>query len=146
MAKILVTGGAGYIGSHTIVDLIENGFDVICIDNFSRSLASSLDGIKAITDKEIKNYCIDLCNYQDTKNVFEENKDIVGVIHFAAFKAVGESVQFPLKYYRNNLFSLVNLLTAFVSYTNLGNIAYRKNWVNLLQGSWVRIHNTSFFA
>jgi UDP-glucose 4-epimerase len=116
MAKILVTGGAGYIGSHTIVDLIENGFDVICIDNFSRSLASSFDGIKTITGKEIKNYCIDLCNYQDTKNVFDENKDIVGVIHFAAFKAVGESVEKPLMYYENNMYSLLNVLKCIQEY------------------------------
>lgn len=116
MAKILVTGGAGYIGSHTIVDLIENGFEVICADNFSRSLPSSLEGIKAITGKEIKNYCVDLCNYNNTKNIFEENKDIVGIIHFAAYKAVGESVEKPIMYYENNMYSLLNVLKCVQEY------------------------------
>lgn len=116
MAKILVTGGAGYIGSHTIVDLIENGFEVICADNFSRSLPASLEGIKAITGKEIKNYCVDLCNYNDTKNIFEENKDIVGIIHFAAYKAVGESVEKPIMYYENNMYSLLNILKCIDEY------------------------------
>lgn len=116
MAKILVTGGAGYIGSHTIVDLIENGFDVICADNFSRSLTTSLDGINEITGEKIKNYAIDLCNLDSTKTIFEENKDIVGVIHFAAFKSVGESVEKPLTYYENNMSSLLNVLKCIQEY------------------------------
>ena len=116
MAKILVTGGAGYIGSHTIVDLIENGFDVICADNFSRSLPTSLDGINEITGKKIKNYPVDLCNLESTKTIFEENKDIVGVIHFAAFKSVGESVEKPLMYYENNMYSLLNVLKCIQDY------------------------------
>lgn len=110
MAKILVTGGCGYIGSHTIVDLIENGYDVISIDDNSRSSANILSGIEEITGKRVKNYKVDLCNYEETMAVFQENTDIVGIIHFAAFKAVGESVQWPLLYFENNLFSLVNLL------------------------------------
>ncbi len=110
MSKILVTGGAGYIGSHTIVDLIENGFEVISIDNFSASSSSVLDGIKKITGKVVTNYPIDLTNFSDTHKVFTENKDIAGVIHFAAFKAVGESVEQPLVYYNNNLTSLINVL------------------------------------
>jgi len=116
MAKILVTGGAGYIGSHTIVDLIENGFDVICADNFSRSLTTSLDGVNEIIGKKIKNYAIDLCNLDSTKIIFEENKDIVGVIHFAAFKSVGESVEKPLMYYENNMSSLLNVLKCIQEY------------------------------
>lgn len=110
MKKILVTGGCGYIGSHTIVDLIENGFDVISIDNNSRSTNYALNGIEKITGKKIKNYKVDLKNFDETQAVFQENTDIVGVIHFAAYKAVGESVQFPLMYFENNLFSLINLL------------------------------------
>ncbi len=110
MKKILVTGGCGYIGSHTIVDLIENGYEVISIDNNSRSHASVLDGIKIITGVTVKNYKVDLCHYEETFAVFEENKDIAGVIHFAAFKAVGESVHEPLLYFDNNLMSLVNVL------------------------------------
>jgi UDP-glucose 4-epimerase len=110
MKKVLVTGGCGFIGSHTIVDLLENGFDVISIDDNSRSSAYPLIGIEQITGKKIKNYQVDLKNFDDTLAVFQENPDIVGVIHFAAFKAVGESVEKPLMYYENNLFGLINLL------------------------------------
>jgi len=110
MAKILVTGGCGYIGSHTIVDLIENGYDVISVDNNSRSSAGALKGIEKITGKTIKNYKVDLCNFDDTYAIFQENNDIQGVIHFAAYKAVGESVEKPLMYFENNLYSLINLL------------------------------------
>ncbi len=110
MKKILVTGGCGYIGSHTIVDLIENGFDVISVDNNSRSNPRILEGIEKITGKKVKNYKVDLCNFDDTCAIFQENEDIAGIIHFAAFKAVGESVQQPLMYFENNLMSLINLL------------------------------------
>ena len=110
MAKILVTGGCGYIGSHTIVDLIENGYDVISVDNNSRSNPNSLKGIEKITGKAVKNYKVDLCNFDDTFAIFQENEDIEGIIHFAAYKAVGESVEKPLMYFENNLYSLVNLL------------------------------------
>ena len=109
MATILVTGGCGYIGSHTVVDLIENGFDVISVDNNSRSNPRILDGIEGITGRKVKNYKVDLCNFDDTFAIFQEN-DISGVIHFAAFKAVGESVEKPLMYFENNLNSLINLL------------------------------------
>lgn len=110
MKKILVTGGCGYIGAHTIVDLIENGFEVVSIDNNSRSTQALLTGIKKITGIEVKNYQVDLCNYDETCAVFQENPDIAGIIHFAAYKAVGESVEKPLAYYENNLFSLINML------------------------------------
>ncbi|MDA3615319.1 UDP-glucose 4-epimerase GalE [Polluticaenibacter yanchengensis] len=110
MAKILVTGGCGYIGSHTLVDLIESGYDVISIDDNSRSTKQLLSGVEAITGKRVKNYTVDLCNYDDTIAVFIENPDITGIIHFAAYKAVGESVEKPLLYFENNMFSLINLL------------------------------------
>lgn len=110
MVKILVTGGCGYIGSHTLVDLIENGYDVISVDNNSRSHASMLERVEKITGQTIKNYKVDLCNFDDTFAIFQENTDIQGVIHFAAYKAVGESVEQPLMYFENNLFSLINLL------------------------------------
>lgn len=108
--KVLVTGGCGYIGSHTLVDLIDNGFDVISVDNLSRSSDSVLDGIEKITGKKVTNYPIDLADIDSTKAVFQENKDIDGIIHFAAFKSVGESVKYPLLYYKNNFFSLISLL------------------------------------
>lgn len=110
MTKILVTGGTGYIGSHTVVDLIENGYDVISVDNNSRSNAGVLKGVEKITGKPVKNYKVDLCNFDDTFAIFQENPDIKGIIHFAAYKAVGESVEKPLMYFENNLVSLINLL------------------------------------
>jgi len=110
MNKILVTGGCGYIGAHTIVDLIENGFNPISIDDNSRSTTALLNGIKEITGVTVKNYKVNLTNFDDTYAVFQENTDIKGIIHFAAFKAVGESVKKPLMYFENNLISLVNVL------------------------------------
>jgi UDP-glucose 4-epimerase len=110
MKKILVTGGCGYIGAHTVVDLLENGYDVISIDDNSRSSTYLIDGIAKITGKRIKNYKVDLKNFDETLAVFQENEDIEGIIHFAAYKAVGESVETPLLYYENNLFSLINVL------------------------------------
>ncbi|MBO9571176.1 MAG: UDP-glucose 4-epimerase GalE [Chitinophagaceae bacterium] len=110
MSKILVTGGCGYIGSHTIVDLVENGFEVISVDNNSRSSAHIFQGIEKITGTKVKNYKVDLCNFDDIFAIFAENEDIEGIIHFAAFKAVGESVEQPLMYFENNLVSLINLL------------------------------------
>lgn len=110
MNKILVTGGCGYIGAHTIVDLIENGFNPISIDDNSRSSTALLIGIKEITGVSVKNYKVNLTNFDDTYAVFQENTDIRGIIHFAAYKAVGESVDKPLMYYENNLTSLINVL------------------------------------
>ena len=111
MSKVLVTGGCGYIGSHTIVDLINNGFDVISVDNHLNSDPSVLDSIEEITGKKVRNYEVDLCNLAHTRRIFLENRDIAGIVHFAALKAVGESVEKPLHYYRNNLDSLLNILT-----------------------------------
>ncbi|MFM6926754.1 MAG: UDP-glucose 4-epimerase GalE [Ferruginibacter sp.] len=110
MQKILVTGGCGYIGAHTIVDLIQNGFDVVSADNNSRSNENILEAVKQITGKTVKNYKVDLCIYDDTYAIFQENPDIIGIIHFAAYKAVGESVEKPLMYFENNLNSLINIL------------------------------------
>lgn len=110
MQKILVTGGIGYIGSHTILDLIENGYEVVSIDNFSRSNPSLKNRIEKIARKEIKNYNINICDLNSLKNVFEKEKDIQGIIHFAAFKSVPESVKFPALYYHNNITSLINII------------------------------------
>ncbi len=110
MSKILVTGGCGYIGGHTIVDLIQNGFEVISVDDLSKGSLKMLEGIERITGKQVKNYKVDLCNLDDIEAIFLENPDLVGVIHFAAYKSVPESVEEPLKYFRNNFNSLINIL------------------------------------
>jgi UDP-glucose 4-epimerase len=107
---VLVTGGTGYIGSHTLVDLIQNGYDVISADDNSRSTIGMLEGVEKITGLKVKNYKVDLCNYDETRAIFEENNMIAGVIHFAAYKAVGESVEKPLLYFHNNMGSLINVL------------------------------------
>lgn len=107
---ILVTGGTGFIGSHTTVELIQNGYNVVIIDNLSNSNASVVDGIEKITGVRPEFEKVDCCDYAAMENVFEKHKGISGIIHFAASKAVGESVQKPLLYYRNNINSLINLL------------------------------------
>jgi UDP-glucose 4-epimerase len=110
--KILVTGGTGYIGSHTSVELINEGFDVVIIDNLYNSDAEVIDRIHKITGVKPRLEVFDLCDNEKTNAFFLKNKDIAAVIHFAAYKAVGESVNKPLEYYRNNLLSLINLLSA----------------------------------
>ena len=110
MARILVTGGTGYIGSHTTVELMQQGYDVTIVDNLSNSSVDVIDGIEAIVGRRPEFANIDCGNYVDLDNVFKTYPDIVGVIHFAASKAVGESVEKPLLYYRNNIGSLVTLL------------------------------------
>lgn len=108
--KILVTGGTGYIGSHTAVELIEAGYEVVIIDNLSNSNIEVLDGIEAITGVRPVFFKGDCNNIEDLRRLFTENPGIEGIINFAASKAVGESVQKPLLYYRNNLATLINLL------------------------------------
>ena len=110
--KVLVTGGTGYIGSHTIVDIQQAGFDVVSADNHCRSRAEVNQRIAQISGKEPVLYSIDLCDKTAVWNLFEKEKDIVGIIHFAALKSVPESVKKPLEYYRNNLLSLQHLLEA----------------------------------
>lgn len=106
---VLVTGGCGYIGAHTIVDLISSGFDVVSIDNNSRSDKSLLKGVKSITGRDVINYEIDACDFERLREVFVKHK-IGGVIHFAAFKSVDESVRLPLQYFQNNLVSQISML------------------------------------
>jgi len=108
--KILVTGGTGYIGSHTVVELQNKGFEVLIVDNLSNSSAVIIDKIEKITGIKPALEVFDLGDREKTADFFKRNSDISGVIHFAAFKAVGESVEKPLKYYRNNLVSLMNIL------------------------------------
>lgn len=109
--KVIVTGGAGYIGSHTVIELINRtDYEVISVDNFSNSSAATYDRIEQITGKRITSYAIDLCDKSAVERLFAEQKDIVGIIHFAAFKLVPESVSNPMKYYSNNVYSLLNLM------------------------------------
>ncbi len=106
---ILVTGGLGYIGSHTVVELLDNNYDVVIIDNLYNAKIETLDKLKKITGKDIKFYQDDVCDKEALRKIFKENK-IDSVIHFAGYKAVGESVSKPLKYYRNNIDSTLSLL------------------------------------
>ncbi len=113
--KILVSGGAGYIGSHTCIDLLDNGLEPVIIDNGNNSYFDTIDKIKEITGKAIKFYNIDLCDKDAVFNVFrQENFD--GVIHFAALKAVGESMEIPFEYFHNNNTSLLHTLEASYKY------------------------------
>jgi UDP-glucose 4-epimerase len=110
--SILVTGGAGFIGSHTAVELLNKGYDVIIVDNLVNSKESVIDSIKEITGKAPKFYNVDLLDKEKVDKIFDENKDIEAVIHFAALKAVGESVEKPILYYENNLQSTLVLVRA----------------------------------
>lgn len=108
--KILVTGGTGYIGSHTVVELINAGYEPVIIDNLSNSSLQIIDQIEKITGVKPAFYNFDLCDEQKTFEFVQNHPEIDGIIHFAAFKSVGESVSQPLKYYKNNIYSLINLL------------------------------------
>jgi UDP-glucose 4-epimerase len=114
--KILVTGGTGYIGSHTAVELIGDGFEVVIIDNLHNSEADVADRIHQITGVKPQLEIFDICDKEKLDNFFKQYNDISAVIHFAAYKAVGESVRKPLEYYQNNLGSLMNLLEAMKKY------------------------------
>jgi UDP-glucose 4-epimerase len=112
MSKILVTGGLGFIGSHTVVELVSAGYEPVIVDDLSNSNPKILDQLSKIIGFKPAFHKFDLCDQNKTKALFISEPDIAGIIHFAASKAVGESVQNPLKYYRNNLYSLINLLEA----------------------------------
>ncbi len=123
MARILVTGGTGYIGSHTVVELLNDGHDVVIVDNLSNSNIGVLDGIEAIAGKRPDFENIDCMDYPNMDRLFEKYTDIKAVIHFAASKAVGESVEKPLMYYRNNISSLLVLLEVMQAH-NVHNIVF----------------------
>lgn len=116
MARILVTGGTGYIGSHTVVELINSGFDVVIVDNLSNSTVDVLGGIEQITGVRPEFENIDCMDYINMDRIFEKYAGIEAVIHFAASKAVGESVEKPLLYYRNNICSLLVVLEVMKSH------------------------------
>src|SRR5690606_15198855 len=113
MSKILVAGGIGYIRSHTVVELYNAGYTPIIVENLSNSNIKILDQIEKIIGVKREFHQFDLCDIQQTASFIAANPDITGIIHFAASKAVGESVADPLKYYHNNFFSLINLLNAY---------------------------------
>lgn len=121
--RILITGGTGYIGSHTAVELLNSGYEVLIIDNLSNSNAGVIDKIEKITGRKPIFSKTDLCDRSGLKEYFRENKNIDAVIHFAAFKAVGESVQKPLMYYSNNISGMINLLEE-MSENKIENIVY----------------------
>lgn len=110
LKKILVTGGTGYIGSHTIVNLWENGYYPISADNGCNSDEGVLENVQQITGKKTLHYHVDLCDLQASAKIFSDHPDIIGIIHFAALKAVGESTEIPFTYYKNNLVSLLNMV------------------------------------
>ena len=113
---ILITGGAGFIGSHTAVEFLNAGYDVVIADNYVNSSPKVLDRIREITGKEFRAYEVDLCDKEALRRVFVENPDIDSAIHFAGLKAVGESVAQPGRYYRNNLLSTLNLVELMAQY------------------------------
>jgi len=115
MSKILVTGGLGFIGSHTVVELVNAGYEPVIVDDLSNSQAAILDQLTKIIGYRPAFHKLDLSVEADVQSLALAEPDIAGIIHFAAFKAVGESVNLPLKYYRNNFYSLINLLEAYYS-------------------------------
>ena len=115
MTKVLLCGGAGYIGSHTAVELLENGYDIVVVDDLSNSSEESLERVKKITGKDFPFYKADVCNKSALYKIFYENK-IDAVIHFAGKKAVGESVQIPLDYSRINLNATLSLCEAMIEH------------------------------
>jgi UDP-glucose 4-epimerase len=120
--KILVTRGAGYIGSHTVVELIENGYDPIIVDDFRNSSENAIKGISNITGVEVQVFRFDICNENDVRKLFVENK-FEGIIHFAAYKSVSESVEEPIKYYENNIGGLITITKLAVEF-NVQNFVF----------------------
>ena len=123
MNKIIVTGGCGYIGSHTIVELIQAGYEVVTVDNLINSDESVLLSIEKITGVKVKNYNLDLSDSSSIDFLVQHEDQILGIIHFAALKAVGDSVKYPLRYYHNNVSSLMNVLH-WIELKNIPNLIF----------------------
>ena len=132
--QILLTGGAGYIGSHTTIELLEAGYEVVIADNLSNSNPEVLNRIKTITGKDVKFYEVDILDRDGMRKVFSEN-DIKAVIHFAGYKAVGESVAKPMMYYENNLNSTFALTKTMKKY-NCNNIVFLLYLLEILLFIW----------
>ena len=141
MKNILVTGGLGYIGSHTVVALQNAGFNVLIIDDLSNTQETVLHKITAITQKQPAYFNIDLKDQQKVNTFFSENT-IDGIIHFAAYKAVGESVEKPLMYYRNNMVGLLNMLEAMETY-NVDNFIFSSSCTVYGQAEKMPIHENT---
>ncbi len=124
MKRVLITGAAGYIGSHTIVELVNAGYDVVGVDNFSNSSAKVLDGIEKIVGKRIDFVEVDCTDKEAFEKVFQKYPDIEAAIHFAAYKAVGESIDNPTMYYRNNISTLLNLVDLMVAKGKSANVVF----------------------
>ena len=144
MQKILVTGGLGFIGSHTVVELQNEGYEVLIIDNLSNSSIDVLGQITSITGKKLVFENLDLKNQDDIKAFFESNKNIEGIIHFAASKAVGESVEKPLEYYHNNISSLIYLLEEMQN-SNVSNFIFSSSCTVYGQADTMPITESSPF-
>ncbi len=142
MAKILVTGGTGYIGSHTVVELIQSGYEVIIIDSLKNSYIQVLDGIERITGSRPEFIKIDLTDYQSLDMFFNANSDIEGIIHFAALKAVGESVANPIDYYHTNITGLLNLIQCCRKY-NINNFVFSSSCTVYGQPDTLPVKETS---
>lgn len=140
--KILVTGGTGYIGSHTVVELQNRGYDVVIADNLSNSYEYVVDRLEQITGKRPEFHCIDLTDAEKTAALFKQHADFSGIIHFAAFKAVGESMEKPLMYYRNNLVSLLNILEGMKE-NNIKNLVFSSSCTVYGQPDKLPIKETS---
>ena len=140
--KILVTGGTGYIGSHTVVELQQKGYDVVVVDNLSNSRIEVLDNIEEITGIRPEFYQLDLSEQEPTFQFFKEHSDIAGIIHFAAYKAVGESVEKPLLYYRNNLQSLINILEGMLD-NRIANLVFSSSCTVYGQPDELPVRETS---
>lgn len=124
MKRVLITGAAGYIGSHTIVELVNAGYDVVGVDNFSNSTVKVLDGIEKIVGKRIDFVEVDCTDKEAFEKVFQKYPDIEAAIHFAAYKAVGESIDNPTMYYRNNISTLLNLVDLMVAKGKSANVVF----------------------
>ena len=130
MNKVIVTGGAGYIGSHTCLKLIEKGYNPLIIDNLSNTTIENIKGVESIINEKLKFYEMDCCDTNKLDKAIKEENNIVGAIHFAAYKSVEESIRLPEKYFNNNLNSLKSLINVMQN-NDLNNLINNNNYISL---------------